>query len=135
MLLDNSSVVCKYVSTDTICDSFELYRDSIRQIMGDFVKNNHASEFPGVLLTVDQLARLLHKSPASIYSDVSRNLKALPPICRLPGTKRLFWRPEDVTAWMARFVEHSPIQEPRAVALDVPRRRGRPRKTELRVPA
>ncbi|NMZ81838.1 DNA-binding protein [Pseudomonas mandelii] len=56
------------------------------------------------LLTVDQLSVFLQKSVASIRSDVTRNPQALPPICRLPGTKRLLWRVEDVEAWLAKHV-------------------------------
>ncbi len=56
------------------------------------------------LLTVDQLSAFIQKSVASIRSDVTRNPQALPPICRLPGTKRLLWRVQDVEAWLAVHV-------------------------------
>lgn len=56
------------------------------------------------LLTVNQLSSYLHKSVSSIRSDVTRNPQALPPICRLPGTKRLLWRVEDLEAWLAEHV-------------------------------
>lgn len=59
------------------------------------------------LLTVDQLSVFLQKSVASIRSDVTRNPHALPPICRLPGTKRLLWRVEDVEAWLEAHVVDS----------------------------
>ena len=85
------------------------------------------------LLSVEQLARLIHKSPASVRSDASRNIDALPPVCRLPGSKRLLWRREDVFAWIARFVQVTPSTTPIAVAFsDAPRKRGRPRKVEAR---
>jgi len=84
------------------------------------------------ILAVEELARLIHKSPASIRSDASRNPAALPPICRLPGTKRLLWRLEDVRAWLAGCVEPS-SPKVKEVLLVVARKRGRPRKTELRV--
>lgn len=81
------------------------------------------------LLSVEQLSVCLHKSVASIRSDASRNPQALPPICRLPGTKRLLWRADDVESWLAKHVL-SPLlpvaPEPPAGA----RKRGRPRKTE-----
>ncbi len=57
------------------------------------------------LLTVDHLSQYLHKSVASIRSDATRNPQSLPPICRLPGTKRLLWRIEDVEHWIAAHVE------------------------------
>lgn len=87
----------------------------------------------GALLSVEQLARLIHKSPASVRSDASRNARALPPLCRLPGSKRLLWRREDVMSWIAQFVEGSPAQPVQSSAVvDMPRKRGRPRKTEQR---
>jgi hypothetical protein len=88
------------------------------------------------VLTVEQLGELIHKSPASIRSDASRNPSALPPICRLPGTKRLLWRLADVQSWLASHVEKQagygsiiPVMQ------DVPRKRGRPRKTAIAVGA
>ena len=83
-----------------------------------------------VLLCVDELAEILHKSPSSIRSDASRNRTALPPICRLPGTKRLLFRAEDVYAWIAGHVsrEETALQAP---DIEPPKRsRGRPRKTD-----
>lgn len=82
------------------------------------------------LLTVEQLSTRIHKSVASIRSDATRNPHSLPPICRLPNTKRLLWRAEDVEQWIARHVAgceptattHQPLPEKR--------RRGRPTKTE-----
>jgi len=84
------------------------------------------------LLCVDELAELLHKSPASIRSDASRNPSALPPICRLPGNKRLLWRMEDVAAWLAACVDRSaPVTRSVFILeLNQPKRRGRPRKSE-----
>lgn len=89
--------------------------------------------FAAQILNVDQLARMLHKSPASIRSDASRNPSSLPPICRLPGNKRLLWRLQDVLAWLESFVERTLQPAPVQIQiLDLPRRRGRPRKTEQR---
>lgn len=99
-------------------------------IMGEINRvGNHIG-----LLAVEDLALVVHKSPASIRSDASRNPDALPPICRLPGNKRLLWRREDVLAWVAQFVHHNPASDSGASAfvLDIPKKRGRPRKTESR---
>jgi len=85
-----------------------------------------------VLLRVEELAQLLHKSVASIRSDISRNPDALPPLCRLPGTKRLLWREDDVSRWLAEHVvsEHR-LQSNRSPEAGLPlRRRGRPKKSE-----
>jgi len=81
------------------------------------------------LLTVDQLSIYLQKSVASIRSDVTRNPLALPPICRLPGTKRLLWRVEDVEQWLAEHVVSADAIAPSA-SQEKPRR-GRPSKAEL----
>lgn len=76
------------------------------------------------LLSVEQLAAFLHKSVASIRSDATRNPQSLPPICRLPGTKRLLWRAEDVDSWLQQYVT-----KPACIDIVVePRKRGRPRK-------
>ncbi|TKC89332.1 DNA-binding protein [Trinickia terrae] len=82
------------------------------------------------LLTVEQLSQYLHKSVASIRSDATRNPQSLPPICRLPGTKRLLWRLEDVEQWLAAHVEG--LSRPAvSVFSDEPQpRRGRPTKAE-----
>lgn len=56
------------------------------------------------LLTVELLSTRIHKSVTSIRSDATRNPRSLPPICRLPGTKRLLWREADVERWVAQHV-------------------------------
>lgn len=56
------------------------------------------------LLTVELLSLRIHKSVTSIRSDATRNPRSLPPICRLPGTKRLLWRESDVERWVAQHV-------------------------------
>lgn len=83
------------------------------------------------ILTVEQLAQVIHKSPTSIRSDASRNPGALPPICRLPGNKRLLWRREDVLAWIAKHVQGPAGQQLGGLFEKTPqtKRRGRPRKT------
>lgn len=85
------------------------------------------------VLAVEQLAKLIHKSPASIRSDASRNPSALPPICRLPGNKRLLWLLADVMAWMSACVDRTnapSVQTFQTVDPSVARKRGRPRKVE-----
>lgn len=86
--------------------------------------------FMRTLLTVDQLAGCLHKSIASIRSDATRNPRSLPPICRLPGTKRLLWRAEDVESWLAEHVDGVSTASSIKDNLQVQPRRGRPTKAE-----
>ena len=81
------------------------------------------------LLTVEQLSQWLHKSVSSIRSDATRNPRALPPICRLPGTKRLLWRVTDVEKWLAAHVA-SQVDAPVAPTTGSTVRRGRPTKAE-----
>lgn len=80
------------------------------------------------LLTVEQLSECLQKSVASIRSDATRNPQSLPPICRLPGTKRLLWRVADVEQWLAEHVASTAGIPP--VAASVSPKRGRPTKAE-----
>jgi hypothetical protein len=86
------------------------------------------------LLVVEQLASLIHKSPSSVRSDASRNPSVLPPICRIPGTKRLLWRVADVEVWLASFVNAPRTPSVPDVDEKITKRgRGRPRKSESRV--
>jgi len=80
------------------------------------------------LLTVEQLSEYLQKSVASIRSDATRNPQSLPPICRLPGTKRLLWRVVDVEQWLAEHVTSTTGIPP--LAAPVVPKRGRPTKAE-----
>lgn len=86
------------------------------------------------ILTVEQLADLIHKSPTSIYSDFRRNPQSLPPAIRLPGTRRVLFRVSDVESWLdAHIVNNGYDQRPseRLAQIDVPApRRGRPTKTD-----
>mgnify|MGYP003505660246 CR=1 FL=1 len=82
------------------------------------------------LLTVGELSTCIHKSVSSIRSDATRNPQSLPPICRLPGTKRLLWRLEDVEHWLGVHVATTPpaaVVEPSRANQP---RRGRPTKAE-----
>jgi len=83
------------------------------------------------LLTIEQLSAYLHKSVTSVRSDTVRNPTSLPPICRLPGTKRLLWRIEDVESWVAQHVQGSPTETTAPVVNnDTKRKPGRPTKAE-----
>lgn len=92
------------------------------------------------LLTVGMLSTRLHKTLATIRSAASRNPTSLPPICRLPGTKRLLWRECDVDDWLAQYVTPAvakkvpdvTTREPGETPAQAPdkRRPGRPTKAE-----
>jgi predicted DNA-binding transcriptional regulator AlpA len=55
------------------------------------------------LLTVNDLSRILGRSPNTIRADVHRNPGALPPRLNLPGTRLLRWRPVDVEQWISHL--------------------------------
>lgn len=82
------------------------------------------------LLTVDDLSDCIHKSVTSIRSDVTRNPLSLPPICRLPGTKRLLWRSEDVERWLAEHVSGFARTAGTATNEAIKGRLGRPTKAQ-----
>lgn len=56
------------------------------------------------LLDVQELARLLRRSPETIKRDLRRNPAAVPPRLTLPGTRLLRWRPVDVERWLEEHV-------------------------------
>ncbi|MGE0111655.1 helix-turn-helix transcriptional regulator [Aquabacterium sp.] len=53
------------------------------------------------LLTINDVAQLLGRSPSTLKRDLRRNPDAVPPRMMLPGTRLLRWREEDVAAWLA----------------------------------
>lgn len=83
------------------------------------------------LFDVTQIAALLRKTVPSVRSDASRNPSALPPRCKLPGSRRLLWRAEDVHAWLASYVEIKPDPSSTFSKSTELKRRGRPRKIAL----
>ncbi|APR34317.1 hypothetical protein [Paraburkholderia sp. SOS3] len=65
-----------------------------------------STKFPVELLTLGQLCLLLHRKPATVYSDIAaKRFDRLPPIVRLPGQRKLFWRKQDVHDWIDRHVQ------------------------------
>jgi predicted DNA-binding transcriptional regulator AlpA len=62
------------------------------------------------LLTLDDLAAILGRSPETIRRDLRRNPDAVPPRLQLPGARLLRWRAADVEAWLIRHaMEGSPL--------------------------
>lgn len=57
------------------------------------------------LLDLNEIARLLGRSPHTIKSDLRRNPSAVPPRLQLPGTKLLRWRQDDVEAWLVSLAQ------------------------------
>lgn len=82
-----------------------------------------------VLWDIDQLAAFLHKSRATIYSDLIRRPHALPPRVAIPGSNRVLFR--DPPRWAAQFVRQTaaPSAEPTEPA-PKPHKRGAPTKAD-----
>lgn len=56
------------------------------------------------LLDLEELAKLLRRSPETIKRDLRRNPEAVPPRLVLPGTRLLRWRAIDVKEWLEAHV-------------------------------
>lgn len=71
------------------------------------------------LLTLSQLCPLLHRKPATVYADIAaKRFDRLPPIVRLPGQRKLFWRKQDVLDWIDQHVQPAVariVDEPAAI--------------------
>ena len=52
------------------------------------------------LIAVDELARILHKSEATIRSDIHRAPERVPPRVVLPGSNKLLWLRTTVATWI-----------------------------------
>lgn len=57
------------------------------------------------LLSVEEVARILGRSPKTIRKDITRRPWAVPPRLLLPGARQLRWRLVDVQNWLAKHVE------------------------------
>ena len=54
------------------------------------------------LLKIDDLAKILCKSPVTIRVDVSRRPETLPPRLVMPGSNRVIWAESDVNEWLSK---------------------------------
>lgn len=64
------------------------------------------------LLTLEDLARMLGRSPDTIKKDMRRNPEAVPPRLQLPHTRLLRWRATDVDTWLDKYVQISKSVSP-----------------------
>lgn len=62
------------------------------------------------LLDLNDIARLLGRSPHTLKRDLRRNPGAVPPRLQLPRTRLLRWRQEDVEAWPASLAQAAPLE-------------------------
>ena len=51
-------------------------------------------------MTIDDVAKLLKRSPSTVATEVSKAPHKLPPRLRLPGSRKILWLRSDVEAWI-----------------------------------
>lgn len=51
-------------------------------------------------LTIHDIAKLLHRAPSTIATEVTKAPHKLPPRLRLPGSRKVLWLRADVDAWL-----------------------------------
>jgi hypothetical protein len=61
-----------------------------------------AANIPAELrvLTIEEVAVILGRSAKSVRVDISRNPRSLPPVFRVPGSRKIKFRYVDVVKWM-----------------------------------
>ena len=72
--------------------------------MAAIVENEEESD----LITVEELAIMLHRNVNTLRVAVSQRPESLPPRVRFPGVQRNYWRRPTVRAWIASFEEPMP---------------------------
>lgn len=78
------------------------------------------------LITITELAAIIHKSPLSVGNDVTRNPACLPPFAKI-GNKILFDLAK-VEAWIeAQFTNISNESSNKSLLKEPAKKRGRPR--------
>ena len=64
------------------------------------------------LITLEELAVMLHRNVNTLRVAVSQRPESLPPRVRFPGVQRNFWRRPTVRAWIASYEETFEAPEP-----------------------
>lgn len=59
-------------------------------------------------LDAQALAKVLHRSVATVKADANRRPHTLPPRLRIPGSPRMLWLEADVEAWLQRCRDAAP---------------------------
>ena len=66
-------------------------------------------------IRIEELSEILHRSPTSIASDVTRRPESLPPRLLIPNSRTVLWRMIDVESWLEERVQ-KPTGRPRKAA-------------------
>lgn len=74
--------------------------------------DNHTASLPFSLdlLNPQQLASILHKSEATIRSDIHRAPERLPPRVIVPNSNKLLWLRSTVEAWLVQHQDVGAVQ-------------------------
>ena len=85
------------------------------------------------MLTLEELAAFLKRPKNTLLNDRARNPAALPPAFKIPGTRHILFRVQDIEAWVAAGLVGADERsvEPKSLMPTPPaigKRRGRPRK-------
>lgn len=56
-----------------------------------------------ILLTIQELALLLHTNASALKTRHYRNPNSIPPIVRIPGDRRYFFNANEVERWIQSF--------------------------------
>jgi predicted DNA-binding transcriptional regulator AlpA len=51
-------------------------------------------------MNIRDLAKLLHKAPSTIATEVTKSPQKLPPRLRLPDNRKVLWLKKDVESWI-----------------------------------
>ena len=57
-------------------------------------------------MTIEDVAKLLKRSPSTVATEVSKAPHKLPPRLRLPGSRKILWLRSDVEAWIHEHRQH-----------------------------
>lgn len=83
------------------------------------------------VLTIEELSHVIKKSVWSIRADLRRNPEALPPLFKLPGSRRVLFK--DVDSWLEKIAAdylRPDSNQPAQLQQLKRRQRGRPTKAE-----
>lgn len=55
------------------------------------------------LIGIKELADIIQRSPNTIAAEVTKAPHKLPPRLKLPGSRRVLWKREDVMMWIDQY--------------------------------
>ncbi len=64
------------------------------------------------LLTLADLANILHTTPRALHVRVHHNRDAIPPAIKLPGDRRYFFDPDVVQTWLKSHAQQGQEVQP-----------------------